>query len=356
MGEEVVYISKLDRGNGFLLRHEKNKQVLEETVIHNEELLSKMLKGSEKEVEHVYLKKDCLTFCLPPEKHLNRKICFDQYSELRKLPMFSKVFKRAYLRATEPVEVNAYYDAPEHLITKARSKVITGTVTALCATLALTALSFSMRDNEKTLGNPIPSNPAPTKEESIEVETSSSVSMEEIMNQLNSHSENEPVEVEMVYNQPNMDLDTQRIIKQVAEEYQVPYRYLMTIADVESDGKFDNHGVISSSDDYGVMQINKTNIPTLCERLNTTPDSILYDDETNIRASATILKDIINLCEQKYGTVNDEEVYGCYNGWINWREKEISRNYVEKALNLQNTIYNDANMVNTEELEMKVSK
>ena len=153
-----------------------------------------------------------------------------------------------------------------------------------------------------------------------------------------------------------MDLDTQRIIKQVAEEYQVPYRYLMTIADVESDGKFDNHGIISSSDDYGVMQINKANIPTLCERLNTTADSILYDDETNIRASATILKDIINLCEQKYGTVNDEKVYGCYNGWINWREKEISRNYVEKALNLQNTIYNDANMVNTEELEMKVSK
>ena len=350
MGEEVVYISKLDRGNGFLLRHEKNKQVLEETVIHNEELLSKMLKGSEKEVEHVYLKKDCLTFCLPPEKHLNRKICFDQYSELRKLPMFSKVFKRAYLRATEPVEVNAYYDAPEHLITKGRSKVAIGAVLGLCATLTITALSLSSLENEESLGKDIPTKTVTAKEETVDFEPM--ISTHAIMEEINSNQTTE----ELVYNQPNMDLDTQRIIKQVAEEYQVPYRYLMTIADVESDGKFDNHGVISSSDDYGVMQINKANIPTLCERLNTTPDSILYDDETNIRASATILKDIINLCEQKYGTVNDEEVYGCYNGWINWREKEISRNYVEKALNLQNTIYNDANMVNTEELEMKVSK
>ena len=350
MGEEVVYISKLDRGNGFLLRHEKNKQVLEETVIHNEELLSKMLKGSEKEVEHIYLKKDCLTFCLPPEKHLNRKICFDQYSELRKLPMFSKVFKRAYLRATEPVEVNAYYDAPEHLITKGRSKVAIGAVLGLCATLTITALSLSSLENEESLGKDIPTKTVTAKEETVDFEPM--ISTDAIMEEINSNQTTE----ELVYNQPNMDLDTQRIIKQVAEEYQVPYRYLMTIADVESDGKFDNHGVISSSDDYGVMQINKANIPTLCEQLNTTPDSILYDDETNIRASATILKDIINLCEQKYGTVNDEEVYGCYNGWINWRGKEISRNYVEKALNLQNTIYNDANMVNTEELEMKVSK
>ena len=350
MGEEVVYISKLDRGNGFLLRHEKNKQVLEETVIHNEELLSKMLKGSEKEVEHVYLKKDCLTFCLPPEKHLNRKICFDQYSELRRLPMFSKVFKRVYLRATEPVEVNAYYDAPEHLITKGRSKVAIGAVLGLCATLTITALSLSSLENEESLGKDIPTKTVTVKEETVDFDPM--ISTDAIMEAINGNQTTE----ELVYNQPNMDLNTQRIIKQVAEEYQVPYRYLMTIADVESDGKFDNHGIISSSDDYGVMQINKANIPTLCERLNTTPDSILYDDETNIRASATILKDIINLCEQKYGTVNDEEVYGCYNGWINWREKEISRNYVEKALNLQNTIYNDANMVNTEELEMKVSK
>ena len=350
MGEEVVYISKLDRGNGFLLRHEKNKQVLEETVIHNEELLSKMLKKNKKEVEHVYLKKDCLTFCLPPEKHLNRKICFDQYSELRKLPMFSKVFKRAYLRATEPVEVNAYYDAPEHLITKGRSKVAIGAVLGLCATLTITALSLSSLENEESLGKDISTKTVTAKEETVDFEPM--ISTDAIMEEINSNQTTE----ELVYNQPNMDLDTQRIIKQVAEEYQVPYRYLMTIADVESDGKFDNHGVISSSDDYGVMQINKANISTLCERLNTTPDSILYDDETNIRASATILKDIINLCEQKYGTVNDEEVYGCYNGWINWREKEISRNYVEKALNLQNTIYNDTNMINALELEMKVSK
>ena len=350
MGEEVVYISKLDRENGFLLRHEKNKQVLEETVIHNEELLSKMLKGSEKEVEHVYLKKDCLTFCLPPEKHLNRKICFDQYSELRRLPMFSKVFKRVYLRATEPVEVNAYYDAPEHLITKGRSKVAVGTVLGLCATLTITALSLSTLENEESLGKDIPTKTVTVKEETVDFDPM--ISTDAIMEAINGNQTTE----KLVYNQPNMDLNTQRIIKQVAEEYQVPYRYLMTIADVESDGKFDNHGIISGSDDYGVMQINKANIPTLCERLNTTPDSILYDDETNIRASATILKDIINLCEEKYGTVNDEEVYGCYNGWINWREKEISRNYVEKALNLQNTIYNDANMVNTEELEMKVSK
>ena len=57
------------------------------------------------------------------------------------------------------------------------------------------------------------------------------ISTDAIMEEINSNQTTE----ELVYNQPNMDLDTQRIIKQVAEEYQVPYRYLMTIADIESD-------------------------------------------------------------------------------------------------------------------------
>ena len=350
MGEEIVYISKLKHEDGFLLRHEKNNQVLEESIIRNEELLSQMLKGSEKEIEHVYLKKDCLTFCLPPEKHLNRKICFDQYSELRKLPLFSKVFKRVYLRATEPIAVDHYSKASEELIAKGRSKVVIGTVLSVCTSLAITALSFSIWDRDNVFSMQPASKPVSAKEEMVDF--SPTFSVETAMGEFNKHTE----PVEMVYNQPNLDLNTQRVIKRVAEEYQVPYRYLMTIADVESGGSFDNHGVISDSNDYGMMQINQVNIPTVCERLNTTQENILYDDETNIKACATLLKDIIDLCKQKYGTVTDEEVYGCYNGWLDWREKEISRNYVQKALNLQNTVYNDENMINAEELEMKVNK
>lgn len=356
MREEVIYFSKLPESNMVLLRHVIDNQVIEEKIIQNEEILKTLLRDGTSEIEQAYLDGDCLTFCLPPSKQLNRKLCFDQYSKLRRIPVLSSFFKRAYLELTEPKEVESFKPASPSLLAKAKEINKVGLVVGLCAVLTTTSLAFAAHEVMKTERaittvsvEAEPTVNEPDEEKYAPSYSSSHQTYTEI-------SENQTETVELVYNQPDISLDTQRLMKKIAEEYNIPFRYLITIADVESDGKFNNDGIVSYTKDYGIMQINEMNFNTLCQRLNTTPDMIRYDAETNIRASAEIISDIISLCQEKYGVVRDEEVYGCYNGWIDWRENEISVDYVAKAMEKQNTIYNDANMVDAQDIGMKVSK
>jgi len=158
------------------------------------------------------------------------------------------------------------------------------------------------------------------------------------------------IEEETLYNQPLMDIELQEYMKEISKTYDIPFQVMMTIAHVESGGNFNNNGVISSSDDYGYMQINKVNLEILCEELNVTVDEILNEPRVNIEASAYLLKNIKDICIKKYGEVINEEMYGMYNGWKNWKDKPISLNYVEKAKNAQQEFYTAENMLPISEL------
>ena len=49
---------------------------------------------------------------------------------------------------------------------------------------------------------------------------------------------------------------------------------------------------------------------------------------------------------------NYENIFGTYNGWVNWQSKDTSKEYVIKATEKINTIYNKPN----EELFIKVNE
>lgn len=111
---------------------------------------------------------------------------------------------------------------------------------------------------------------------------------------------------------------------------------MMTIAHIESGGNFNNNGKISNTDDYGFYQINVVNHSDIYEKLGYTAEDLLNNPYKNIEGAALIIKNIYNM----YENPNIEDVLGTYNGWSNWREKEISINYVEKGLYLYQDTYN----------------
>lgn len=128
----------------------------------------------------------------------------------------------------------------------------------------------------------------------------------------------------------------QEYIYEVANQNNIPFNVMMTIAHIESGGNFNNNGKISSTDDYGFYQINVVNHNVIYEELGYTSEDLLNDPYKNIDAAALIIKNIYNM----YDDPNVEDILGTYNGWNNWREKEISIEYVEKGLDLYQNIYN----------------
>lgn len=127
----------------------------------------------------------------------------------------------------------------------------------------------------------------------------------------------------------------QEYIYEVANQNNIPFNVMMTIAHIESGGNFNNNGKISSTDDYGFYQINVVNHNTINEKLGYTSEDLLNDPYKNIDAAALIIKNIYDM----YENPSIEDILGTYNGWNNWREKEVSIEYVEKGLYLYQNIY-----------------
>lgn len=133
-----------------------------------------------------------------------------------------------------------------------------------------------------------------------------------------------------------LPFELQKYMYDLSIKYDVPFQVLMTVSHVESGGEFDTNGVVSSTNDYGLMQINECNIDYISDTLGFSKEEILNDPYKNIEASALLLKNIY--------TNNDitevGEVFGIYNGWVNWKEKNISLEYVSKSLEVY-SIYDE---------------
>lgn len=115
--------------------------------------------------------------------------------------------------------------------------------------------------------------------------------------------------------------------RKIALEYRIPIEAMLIIGDQESDGKWDNNGVISITNDYGVFQINKRNHKYIFEQLGYTSDDLRYDPIKNAEAAALLIRDIME--HPKVKKLND--IFGMYNGWTGWENKEISINYVKEC-------------------------
>ena len=144
------------------------------------------------------------------------------------------------------------------------------------------------------------------------------------------------VEENQEYSGMNVSHSFEDYIKELCEkyaskydlDYDTLYETVMVIGDQESDGKWNNNGVISPTEDYGEFQINITNHQRIEEKFGYTTDDLLNDKYKNAAAAVWIVSNIMttDYCETA------EDAYGMYNGWINWKEKEDCVKYVDGCL------------------------
>lgn len=149
-----------------------------------------------------------------------------------------------------------------------------------------------------------------------------------------------------LYDQPLLPLDLNIYMYQMATKYEVSYTALMAIAHVESDGNFNNHGVIGCSGDEGIMQINPANYPVLCAELGFTPEQIKDDDKANIECAAFLLRDICQRNRRRNGGVlNEDEMYREYNGGGNFKDIPATLKYLEYANRSIHDLYNSEHLI-----------
>ena len=134
----------------------------------------------------------------------------------------------------------------------------------------------------------------------------------------------------------NCPKEYQEYIYEMSIKYDIPFNILMTIADNESNGLFDTNGKISEYDDYGLFQINICNHDLIFKELGYDSKDLLNDPYKNIEAASFLVKKICNM----YKEDDYENIFGTYNGWINWKDKETSRNYAANGIQKINEIYN----------------
>ena len=134
----------------------------------------------------------------------------------------------------------------------------------------------------------------------------------------------------------NCPKEYQEYIYEMSIKYDIPFNILMAIADNESNGLFDTNGKISEYDDYGFFQINICNHDLIFKELGYDSKDLLNAPYKNIEAASFLVKKICNM----YKEDDYENIFGTYNGWINWKDKETSRNYAANGIQKINEIYN----------------
>ena len=135
-------------------------------------------------------------------------------------------------------------------------------------------------------------------------------------------------------------------ITSIANEYGFDSPIMLVIGDQESDGKWNNNGLISDTKDYGVFQINEYNHPHIEDVFGYSSDDLRYDPIKNTHAAAYIISNIISRSD-----VNSlEDIFGMYNGWTNWRNIEGSVKYVNECMERLNKYFPNYSYENNKEL------
>lgn len=151
-------------------------------------------------------------------------------------------------------------------------------------------------------------------------------------------SEIEPQEEDLIDNYSGLKIsnELEDYVKEISQKYDVPYEAILAIGNTESSGNWNTSGVISKTNDYGLFQINECNLYDIKMNLGYSKEEILYDDKANCEACVYLVNNIMNNanCE----TIDD--IFGMYNGWINWKEKETSVDYVNKCNKCLDTYFN----------------
>lgn len=160
----------------------------------------------------------------------------------------------------------------------------------------------------------------------------------------------EPIIETRTYYAINATEQLQDYINMKAEEYSIPAEIAFAIIERESGGTWNTNGVISKTNDYGLSQINICNHDTIYDALGYTTDDLLYNEEKNIDAMFYLLQGIFNQYGYTKDNYSSENVFGTYNGWLNWRSINSSVNYANGCLQILENL-----KINTYEKEIEQS-
>ena len=195
-------------------------------------------------------------------------------------------------------------------------------------------------EEDYDMTNPVYLETVPLTEETLE---DAKVEIQEIPEETVLETTPETTEaVKPVFYDVKCPADLQEFMYETCLEYGVPFQVCMTIGHIESRGNWNNSGKLSSTNDYGFMQINKVNMNDLYEKFHQKGeskeeflDAMRYNDKRNIKCSIYLLSKICDMYEP-----NDfENIIGTYNGWKNWKEKKMSREYVALGEEYLSDIY-----------------
>ena len=205
----------------------------------------------------------------------------------------------------------------------------------LASTITIHTISSAIKVNAEPtkpieLENMIPS---PTEEIT---ETLNEIEEEMILTVINSKTDN--------YSGMKLSNEYEDEIKRLTSLYNIPYQIVLTIGYRESAGNWNNNGVISSTNDYGMFQINECNLAYIEEKLGFTKDEILNDPVKNAEVCIYLLKDII----KREDVTTVEEVFGMYNGWVGWENKPLAVNYSSACCEIINEYFPEFEYTKTE--------
>lgn len=136
------------------------------------------------------------------------------------------------------------------------------------------------------------------------------------------------------YDIPIYDEAFQEHLFEISAKYGFPHDILFTLGHVESDGTWATNGVISPTNDYGLFQINITNHKQIYQVLGFTSDDLQYDPYKNAEAAAYLIKTFFDLYDYDITNFNYKNIFGTYNGYIKWEEKEQSLEYVDYSMKI----------------------
>ena len=111
----------------------------------------------------------------------------------------------------------------------------------------------------------------------------------------------------------------------------------MTVGYRESDGKWDNNGVISDTGDYGEFQINECNLEDAEKRFGYSKNDILNDKYKNADYFIDRVCNIMHMDSCK----SLEDVFGINNGWVGWREKGLARDYSKGCMEIMENYFGE---------------
>lgn len=208
--------------------------------------------------------------------------------------------------------------------------------------LSVLATSFSNSTNNGS-NEVVVSNVVEVNEQTEELLYNSSKALEINLNVIDNVSEIKmktapKIEQNVYYDFPCSN-ELQDHIFKVSKEYNIPHEIMMTIIHRESGGKWNTNGVISPTNDYGLPQINICNAKFIEENLGYSMKEILNDPYKATEAQALLLKEIINV----YGYIDDidyKNVFGTYNGWLNWEENINSCEYADACMEIYKEKFN----------------